>query len=90
MSRARLQQLLVAKVFATRKRPMLLAYRGTVNPAALARESAAIRAELLMLARDKTERVLPRQTAEAATRAGHRYNSPSGMISVAVLACFFI
>jgi hypothetical protein len=52
-----LERLLKAKVLNPVQEAELLAYRDTLNPAAIAREIAAIHAELLALAKDKTEQL---------------------------------
>ena len=52
-----LDRLLAAKVLAPAQKAELIAYRETLNPAAIAREIADLQAVLLKLAKDKTEQL---------------------------------
>ena len=52
-----LDRLLEAKVLAPSQEAELLAYRDSLNPAAIAREIADLQTRLLVLAKDKTEQL---------------------------------
>ncbi|MFP5254198.1 MAG: integrase, partial [Actinomycetes bacterium] len=70
--------LLAAKVLAPAQEAELLAYRDTLNPAAIGREIADLQTVLLKLAKDKTEQLYLSTFPSALpdVRSGIRINKP--------------